>query len=157
MKVFRICSVVVARFFLSFAFLSSALTTMLHWQEAERLLFTVLSDWQNYASFSEPISHFFGVLTPWTSLLLLGGTLLELIGGALVLLGIREKLGASLLLIFLIPTTFLMHQFWFGEDGAREVQGAVFLKNLAIIGGLIMITLHGAQASGKEESSSSFM
>lgn len=157
MKVVRICSIVLTRVFLSSLFLISALTNMLHWHETEHFLLTILSDWQNYMSFSEPISHFFGALTPWTSVLLLGGTLLELGGGCLVLLGIREKSGAALLLIFLIPTTILMYPFWFIEDGVREGPATLFLKNLAIIGGLIMVALHGAQASGKEESDSSFV
>lgn len=156
MKVIRICSIVLARFFLSAIFLISALINMLHWQETEHFLLTILSEWQNYTSFSEPLSHFFGALTPWTSLLLLGGTLLELGGGALLLLGIREKLGAALLLLFLIPTTILMHQFWFTEDGGKDVQAISFLKNMAIIGGLIMVALHGAKASGRDENSSPF-
>ena len=131
---------------------------MFHWQETENLLLTVLSDWQNYMSFSEEFSYFFGALTPWTSVLLLVATMLELGGGLLLLLGIREKLGAGLLLLFLLPATFLFHQFWFIEGGARELQTIMFLKNLAIMGGLIMLMLHGAQASPKDEHShSSFM
>lgn len=150
MKVLQICSIVLARFILSSIFLASAMTKIFHWQETEHTLIATLSEWQTYVSFSEGLSNFFGALTPWTSLLLLFGTLLELAGGLLVLLGIREKLGAGLLLLFLIPTTLLYHQFWFIDGGAREIQTVMFLKNLAIMGGLIMVLLHGAQASPKE-------
>lgn len=151
MKVFRISAIVLVRFVLSSVFLVSALTNMFHWQETEHILLAILSDWQNYMSFSETFSYFFGVLTPWTSVLLLIGTLLELGGGLLVLLGVREKLGAMLLLLFLIPSTILLHQFWFVEGGGKEVQTMLFLKNLAIMGGLMMVVLHGAQATSKEE------
>lgn len=153
MKVIRMCSVVLVRFILSSVFLASAFTNMLHWQEAEHSLLIILSDWQNYMSFSEEFSCFFGVLTPWTSVLLLISTLFQLGGGLLLLLGIREKLGAGLLFLFLLPATIIFHQFWFIEGGARELQTEIFLKNLAIMGGLIMVMLYGAQASSKEESS----
>ena len=154
MKVLQMCGVVIARFMLSAIFLASAMNKMLHWQETEHSLLAVLSDWQNYLSFSEGASNFVGGLTPWTSILLLVGTLLELAGGLLVLLGIREKLGAGLLLLFLVPATILFHQFWFIEGNGRELQTTMFLKNMAIIGGLILILLHGAQASPKENSPS---
>ena len=150
-KVVRLCSIVLARFVLSFVFLVSALTNMFHWQETEHMVLSTLSDWQDYMSFSEEISHFFGALTPWTSVLLLVGTLLQLGGGLLVLLGIREKLGAGLLLIFLVPATILLHQFWFIEGSARETETMLFLKNLAIMGGLILVILHGAKATSREE------
>jgi uncharacterized membrane protein YphA (DoxX/SURF4 family) len=150
MKVIQICSIVLARFILSSIFLASAMGKIFHWQETEHSLIDVLSEWQNYVSFSEGLSNFIGALTPWSALLLLFGTLLELSGGLLVLLGIREKLGAGLLLLFLIPTTILFHQFWFIEGSARELQTVMFLKNLAIMGGLIMILIHGAQASSRE-------
>jgi uncharacterized membrane protein YphA (DoxX/SURF4 family) len=44
-----------------------------------------------------------------------------------------------------------MHQFWFVEGGLRDVQQIMFLKNLAILGGLLMVLVFGAQAQGKEE------
>jgi putative oxidoreductase len=155
MKMIRVCSVVLVRFILSSVFLASAMTKMFHWQETEHQLLAILSDWQNYMSFYDPIANFFGSLTPWTSLLVLFGTLLELGGGLLVLLGIHEKFGAGLLLFFLVPTTILVHQFWFMDGGARELQTVMFLKNLAIMGGLIMVLLHGAQASSQESGRSS--
>ena len=148
------CSIVLVRLLLSSIFIVAALTNMFHWQESEHMLLTVLGDWQNYVSFSEGFSQFFGALTPWTSPLLLAATLLQLLGGLLLLSGIREKLGAGLLILFLIPVTFLLHQFWFLEGEARELQTIMFLKNLAIIGGLIMVVLHGAEASPKEENRS---
>ena len=155
MKVVQMCLVVLARFILSSVFLASAMSKIFHWQETEHTLIAVLSDWQNYVSFSEGFSNFFGALTPWTSLLLLVGILFEMGGGLLVLLGIRERLGAGLLLLFMIPTTILFHQFWFIETGERELQTIMFLKNLAIMGGLIMVLLHGAQANSRDGGSGS--
>ena len=47
-------------------------------------------------------------------------TLFQLLGGLLVLLGIKEKLGATLLILFLIPVTVLMHSFWMVEGAERQ-------------------------------------
>lgn len=85
-------------------------------------------------------------MIPWTPILLLFATLFELCGGLSILLGYREKLGAILLILFLIPATVLMHQFWFVEGAMRELQLTHFLKNLAILGGLILFTLQEADA-----------
>lgn len=157
MKVLKICSVVLARFFLSSIFLASAMSKMFHWQETEHTLLNALCDWQNHMGFSETISNYFGALTPWTSPLLLIATMLELIGGLLILLGIKERLGASLLLVFLLPATLLFHQFWFVEGINQELQAMMFLKNMAVMGGLILMILHGAQAHPRESYASMSM
>ncbi len=66
-------------------------------------------------------------------------------GGLSVLLGYRAKWGAWLLVIFLIPTTFLIHNFWVHKDPvAFSTQQAMFLKNLALMGGAIFIAYFGS-------------
>lgn len=63
----------------------------------------------------------------------------ELIGGLSLLLGIRPRFGAGLLILFLLPTTFLYHHFWFLYGEERNLQLVMFLKNCAIIGGLMQV------------------
>jgi uncharacterized membrane protein YphA (DoxX/SURF4 family) len=142
MHVIRVCTTVIARFFISLVFLGGAVNKILHWHETERFLMNILCEWQAHLGFSDHLQDCLTVMIPWTPLLLLMATLFELVGGLSVLLGMKEKLGASLLVLFLIPSTILMHQFWFIEGPGREVQLAHFLKNLAILGGLLMIILN---------------
>ncbi len=62
------------------------------------------------------------------------------LGGAGVILGIAPTLSIALLLIFMIPTTLMMHQFWMIKDmGMRMGEHVNFMKNLAIIGALLMM------------------
>lgn len=68
---------------------------------------------------------------------LAGAILLLLVGGFSVLLGYKARYGALLLIIFLIPTTLIFHFDFPAEKNA-------FLKNLALIGSLIMMLVHGA-------------
>ena len=79
-----------------------------------------------------------GVLVPMTGVLIL-------LGGASVLLGYRAKLGAWLLVIFLVPTTLMMHKFWgMGDAGAAMVQQIMFLKNVSMLGAALLITYFGS-------------
>lgn len=151
MKFIRVTTVFLTRFSLSAIFLAGGINKILNWHETEKIVENILCDWQSYLAFSDTAQNALASLVPWTPLILMAGTLFELVGGLLILLGLREKLGASLLILFLIPTTVLMHQFWFIETGDRELQTAMFLKNLAILGGLFMILLHGIQTKSVEK------
>jgi len=72
-------------------------------------------------------------------LLLAGAIVFELGGGLSVLFGCGSRLGASALVIFLIPTTLIFHDFWAHEGQERQMQMIQFMKNLAILGGLLMV------------------
>ena len=66
-------------------------------------------------------------------------------GALSLLLGYRAKLGAWLVVAFLIPVTAVMHGFWSVQDPMmRQVQLAMFMKNLSILGGALLITQFGA-------------
>lgn len=65
--------------------------------------------------------------------------LLLLIGGLTVVLGVAQELGLWALILFLIPTTFMMHAFWKEEDPDQKMaQRIQFMKNMAILGAVIM-------------------
>jgi len=62
------------------------------------------------------------------------------IGGTLLGLGIAPKLAATVLIGSLIPTTIVGHTFWKEETGTgRQNHLTQFLKNLGLIGGLLMV------------------
>ena len=70
---------------------------------------------------------------------------LALAGGLSVALGYRAKLGAWLLVIFLLPVTYAMHAFWAAKDPMMaQIQQAMFMKNLSILGGAFLIAYFGA-------------
>ncbi|MCW5935959.1 MAG: DoxX family protein [Fimbriimonadaceae bacterium] len=71
--------------------------------------------------------------------------LLSLAGGLSILLGYRARLGAWALVLFLLPVTLMMHQFWAVADTeAATLQLTMFMKNLALIGGALLITQFGS-------------
>lgn len=71
--------------------------------------------------------------------------ILILLGGVSILLGYKARIGAWLLVIFLVPTTLMMHQFWDAKEGyAVMMESYCFLKNLSLIGAALMIAYFGS-------------
>jgi putative oxidoreductase len=66
------------------------------------------------------------------------------VGGLSVLLGYRARFGAFLLLLFLVPVTLVMHRFWGVADPTMaQIQKAMFMKNLALIGSTLLLMYYG--------------
>ena len=75
---------------------------------------------------------------PFTLVFLVAAIALEILGGLSVLLGIKTRWGAAMLIIFLIPATLIFH-----TDLGTEIEQAMFLKNSGILGGLLMLIRYG--------------
>jgi uncharacterized membrane protein YphA (DoxX/SURF4 family) len=92
---------------------------------------TKLSMYSQYAGAS-------GVPAPTVAVAVTG---LMLLGGGLsILLGVQPRLGALLLIVFLVPTSFMMHRFWGLNDPMMAAnQAANFWKNIALAGAATMI------------------
>jgi putative oxidoreductase len=71
--------------------------------------------------------------------------IIGLVGGISVLVGYKAKWGAWLLVIFLLPVTFLVHRFWMVQDPIQvSIQEAMFLKNLSMLGAALLIAYFGS-------------
>jgi uncharacterized membrane protein YphA (DoxX/SURF4 family) len=78
-----------------------------------------------------------------------GAIVFLLVGGSAVLVGYHARLGALLLILFLVPTTLIFHDFW-NLESPLEVQREMisFLKNVGILGGLLMVLGFGSGGFG---------
>jgi putative oxidoreductase len=80
---------------------------------------------------------FAGVLVPVSGIM-------AIVGGLSILLGFHGKLGAWLLVLFLVPVTFTMHNFWAVKDPMmQQLQMAMFLKNISMLGSALFFTQIG--------------
>lgn len=77
-------------------------------------------------------------------LFLVVAALIEIIAGLLVFFGIKARLGAFILFLYLIPVTLLFHDFWNQQGPERQENMINFMKNLAILGGLLYVICVGA-------------
>ena len=70
---------------------------------------------------------------------------ISLVGGLSIVLGYRAKIGAWLIVVFLLVVTPIMHKFWGLTDPMMaQVQMIMFLKNLSMLGGALLIAQFGA-------------
>ncbi|MGQ0742406.1 MAG: DoxX family membrane protein [Alphaproteobacteria bacterium] len=62
------------------------------------------------------------------------------LGGLSLVLGLRTKAGAALLFAFTITSTVLLHDYWTLADAeARQADFQIFIRNVAIAGGLLLL------------------
>ena len=62
--------------------------------------------------------------------------LLALGGGLSILFGYRAKIGAWMLVLFLVPVTFMMHRFWgIADPQVAQMQMINFMKNMSMLAG----------------------
>ena len=128
----------IARILLSFIFFYEAYDGIFYFKETKQQMTLYGITWQQ-------------------DLLLYGAIFVLIFGGGLLLSGYRSGFGVVLLLSYWIPVTFIVHSFWNDPancsvyydckeqiDIYRRMQGILFMKNLAIIGGLLMVWVNGS-------------
>lgn len=66
-------------------------------------------------------------------------------GGLSILLGYHARIGAWLVVLFLVPVTIAMHAFWSVPDPQMAMMHqAMFMKNVALLGSALLIAYFGA-------------
>lgn len=83
-----------------------------------------------------------GIPLPWLAALI--GAPVEFFGGLAIVLGIAGGYAALLMLAFTIVATLISHRFWEHSDAVmRQAQLSNFSKNIAIIGGFLLLFAQG--------------
>lgn len=72
--------------------------------------------------------------------------IVELFGGVMILIGYKARWAAVALLVFSALTTYYFHNFWVMEGTDRMTNQIEALKNLSIMGALLMIAAVGSGA-----------
>src|SRR5262245_51052689 len=82
----------------------------------------------------EGAAHAADLGVPLATILVPLSGVMTLVGGLSVLLGFKARLGAWLLIAFLVPVTLMMHAFWGVKDPVmHHTQLAMFMKNLSML------------------------
>jgi putative oxidoreductase len=72
--------------------------------------------------------------------------IIEVLGGICLVVGFKARLWAWLMFLYLIPVTFMVHNYWAYTGAARVDNEIHFLKNIGILGGLLLIAAFGPGA-----------
>ena len=110
-----------------------------------RVLFALIFLMSGFTHFSsQTIAFAASQGVPLASVIVPLSGVLAFAGGLSILLGYRAKLGAWLIVIFLIGVT-PMHKFWGVSDPMmQQMQMAMFMKNLTMLGGALLISQFGS-------------
>jgi putative oxidoreductase len=113
---------------------------------AGRLLYVAIFLMSGLTHFTaKPIAYAAAAGVPFPSLAVPASGVLALAGALSILLGYRARIGAWLLVLFLVPVTLMMHNFWVVKDPMMaQIQIAMFMKNLSMLGGALLISQFGA-------------
>ena len=79
--------------------------------------------------------------------LIYGSGFCLILGATLIVLGYRVGFGALLILFYWVPLTFILDKFWeipLADHETRRSVSLHFMKNIAIIGGLLMLYVNGS-------------
>ncbi len=95
---------------------------------------------------------------PLPQVLLPIAIVVEILGALMLILGYKARWAALMLVVFLIPASYFFHAFWSipaeSAEQARERQTQItlFMKNVAIAGGLLIVAARGAGPGSIDES-----
>jgi putative oxidoreductase len=67
-----------------------------------------------------------------------GAGLLLLLAGITLLLGYKPEVGVVALVLFFVPVTIMMHNFWAVPADQKAMQLIQFTKNMALLGSALM-------------------
>ena len=81
---------------------------------------------------------------PVPGVLAFAAALVEVVGGVLLAIGYQTRLAALVLAAFTLVATVIFHAFWAAPADQAMVQQLMFMKNLAIVGGLLFVLSLGA-------------
>ncbi len=113
---------------------------------AGRILLAAIFMVSGIAKVTDPTgsaAHMTAAGIPAADILVWVAGLAEIAGALALIFGFLARLGAAGLILFLIPTTLLFHDFWSYEGAEQIAQMASFLKNVGLVGGLLLLIAAG--------------
>jgi len=106
------------------------------------LLF-VVSGVEKIGAFADTAVYMASAGLPAVKVLLVLAIIVEIGGGGAICFGWRTRLAAVAVLLFTVIVTMVFHRFWSAPPDQAIVQRLMFMKNVSIMGGLVMLFAFG--------------
>ena len=103
----------------------------------------VVSGLDKIGAFAETSVFMASAGLPAVKVLLVLAIIVEVAGGAAICFGWRSRQAALVVLLFTIAVTMVFHRFWVASPDQAIVQRLMFMKNLSIMGGLVLLYAFG--------------
>ena len=107
-------------------------------------LMFVLAGFSKFAALSGTAGYIASKGLPMPMVLAVATATLELVGGLAIIVGFQARTAALALAVFTVLASFLFHNFWAVPAEQVMVQQLMFMKNLAVAGGLLFVFSLGA-------------
>ena len=113
---------------------------------AGRLLFALIFLLSGFTLFSAASAGYAASQgMPLATILVPVAGVLAVLGAVSIILGYKTRAGAVMIIVFLVPVTLVFHHFWTVTDaGARQTDMIDFMKNISMLGGALILLVHGA-------------
>ena len=131
------------RAFIAIIFIASGLHKILAWTGSESFFTTTATELLSHSVGQPLVQQGLEWALDNVFPLLVAATAVEIVCGLLIFLGLWVRLASLILFLYLIPTTLLFHHFWLLQSPDSDVQIVQFLKNIAIMGGLLNLLAYG--------------
>ncbi len=116
---------------------------------AGRILISVIfliSGFFKVGGYAQMVGYATALHVPMPGVAIAVAAAVELACGLAILAGFRTRFVAWLLFLYLLPVTYIFHNFWAVQGQEQQMQMVNFLKNVAIMGGLLVLSVNGAGA-----------
>ena len=133
---------------MSMAALETKATPFFDWADVlGRIGLALLFLWSGYTKFAYMVANVaymkaYGM--PAAELLIWPAAVFELIAGAMLVLGWKARWAALALAVYSAISALIFHRYWSVPADQVLDQQTHFMKNVAIIGGLLFVFAHGS-------------
>ena len=108
------------------------------------MILFILSGWSKLTGFEGTINYMSSLGAPAPMLAAAIAVIMEFAVGILLILGFYTRPLAFLFALFVLGTALIGHPFWNMVDPERSANMTQFLKNMSIVGGLLLLGVSGA-------------
>jgi len=107
------------------------------------MILFVVSGWAKLTGFEGTVSYMTSLGAPAPTIAAAVAVIMEFFVGIVLILGLYTRPLAFLFALFVLGTALIGHPFWNMVDPERSANMTQFLKNLSIIGGLLLLAVSG--------------
>ena len=107
-------------------------------------LIFIIAGFGKITGFEGTVGYMQAYHMPMTQVLAVIAIIIELGGGIMIAAGWKARWGAAALFIFVLVASFVFHAFWAVPANQVQLQSIMFMKNLAIMGGMLYIIVYGS-------------
>ena len=107
-------------------------------------LIFIIAGFGKITGFDGTVGYMQAYNVPMTQVLAVLAIIVELGGGLMIAVGWKARWAAAAIFIFVLIASFIFHAFWAVPADQAQLQNIMFMKNLAIMGGMLYVIVYGS-------------